>query len=206
MNREIPRTGEIFRHFKNKMYQIVTIATHSETGEKLVIYQALYGDYSCCARPLDMFMSEVDKVKYPGVTAKYRFERVDLSELEPIHIEVKATKEARVDSVDVKKDYNKVEIEEVLENSDGKATSDLDEYNETEQVNPDLLRFLDANTYEEKRNLLISMKDRMTNDLIDNIAASLDIAVNDGDIENRFLSLYNCVATMEKYEVIDRLR
>jgi hypothetical protein len=50
------------------------------------------------------------------------------------------------------------------------------------------------------------MKDRMTNDLIDNIAASLDIAVNDGDIEERFLSLYNCVTTMEKYEVIDRLR
>ena len=203
MKREIPRTGEVFRHFKNKMYQIVTIATHSETGEKLVIYQALYGDYSCCARPLDMFMSEVDKEKYPEVTAKYRFERVDLSELEPIHIEPKVVD---IESVDVKAEYNKTECEEVIENYDVKDTSDLEEYDETEQVNPDLLRFLDANTYEEKRNLLISMKDRMTNDLIDNIAASLDIAVNDGDIEERFLSLYNCVTTMEKYEVIDRLR
>ena len=77
MDRELPHQDEIWRHFKNKLYKIIAIAQHTETDEQLVVYQAMYGDEGIYARPLDMFMSKVDRDKYPEVVQKYRFVRVE---------------------------------------------------------------------------------------------------------------------------------
>ena len=66
----------IYRHFKGNMYYVICIATHTETGEKLVVYQALYGSHEYFVRPYEMFASKVDREKYPNAQQTYRFERM----------------------------------------------------------------------------------------------------------------------------------
>lgn len=179
-----PQPGELYMHFKKKMYQILTIAKHSETGEELVIYQALYGDYLVYARPLAMFISEVDHVKYPEVVQRYRFEKVDRSSLEPSGIEPKQEMQSEEQSEPQK---------ELLENmNEGQE--------EQEAADPKLLCFLDADTYKEKYEVLVEMEKEMTDRLINDFAVILDVVIPEGELSYRYEQLKQSIATMAKYE------
>ena len=68
-----PKKGEIYRHFKGNLYEVLAVAMHTETEEMMVVYQEVDGE-KIYARPLDMFVSNVDKEKYPDALQTYRFE------------------------------------------------------------------------------------------------------------------------------------
>lgn len=210
-NRRVLRPGQIYRHFKGNLYQIITVAVHSETGEELVIYQKLYEDFRVHARPLVMFLSEVDHRKYPRVRQRYRFELLYEPEFQVKHGFVSEKETESMDRKNIvqtnnsgvstrnpsavsEKEQKTAEYNEIRE-----AEADTDE-NEQQGANPYLLQFLDADTFEEKKNVLVSIKNRMTDRLIDDIAAALDVTVDEGELETRYNSLMNCVETRRKFE------
>lgn len=197
MTERMPKSGEIYRHFKNKLYQIVTVATHSETGEPLVIYQALYGDFAVYARPLSMFTSEVDHVKYPQVQQKYRFEKVEMQQdKEPVHPVQQKPETAAV---------SKMAEPETQPVSRPQEQSTEAESATEEGINPKLMAFLDADDFEEKYNILVSMRDTITDRLINDMAVVLDVVIPEGDLDDRYEALKNCVRTRQRYETM-RLR
>ena len=190
---KIPKAGEFYRHFKNKLYQVIAVAKHSETGEDLVIYQALYGDFGIYARPLAMFMSEVDKEKYPDAAQNNRFERVvPPFGAEPVHLPVQA----------------KIpEAEQQTENEPKTETEPQTEtQTETETVSDRLMAFFDAETLEQKYNVLVSMRDIITDQMIDSMAVVLDVVIPEGELFRRYDALKQSIRTRQKYEYANRLR
>ena len=223
------RTGKIYRHFKGSLYQIVAVATHSETNEKYVVYQALYGDMQVWVRPYDMFVGEVDHVKYPDVHQKYRFELVNTilnaagsgAVWDKAHYNDRADNEA-IDSsladsksgsdnrvADVGKDgMNTMQYADTIRQTDKEEELSDDADNremESERgIDSRLLEFLDAPTYQEKINYLNLIRNNIDDELINNIAAAMDITVNEGPLDARFFSLRSCLLTKAKYECARR--
>lgn len=176
-DREV-RQGEFYKHFKNKLYQIIAIAVHSETREKMVVYQALYGDFSVYVRPYQMFVSEVDHAKYPEVKQMYRFEKYDMK------------------TGELKQSYIKSEQPISTEITAQESTFNLEEG----EVSPLLLDFLECNTFEEKLDKLVRMKDKVDDRLLNDIAMSLDITVDSKSLKDKYEEIKSCLMTFVHFE------
>ena len=188
----IPQANQIYKHSKGNLYKIVTVATHTETEEELVIYQALYGDFKIYARPLSMFMEEVDRVKYPNVTQKMRFELVEQMVAAPVAapIGVDVTEE-KVAAPDTSVEETTVENVKVIENVETEEEITLD---------PLLEAYLDTDSYRERINILHGLQHRITEHMLNTMAIVIDFELPEGDIQTKYNALHDCLLTKEKYE------
>ena len=208
----LPKVHEIYKHFKGNLYQITAIAEHTETGELLVIYQAMYGEFKTYARPLSMFISRVDREKYPEVTQEFRFE-LQGPEAErqraALGVPSGAAADRKVAFVQEKTaaDLKETFVQEKAV-ADRKAASAKEKEKAADQgtaegefqLDPGVLEFLDADSYEEKLNILAGLHHRITDHMLTTMAISCDIEVGEGDIEERYSQLRNCLLTLQKYE------
>lgn len=208
MDRPRPVPQELYRHFKDKLYQIITIAVHSETREEMVVYQALYGDYKVYVRPLDMFMSEVDHVKYPDVSQKYRFEKVEpgvISTDKPIEVATnKAETENKTEDNETTDKSHIVSEREKFRKEPYRRSEIMDKSvdEEAQELNLDplVIEFMDADLAADKNDILSKLRPTITNEMIDIMALSLGVVVNEGDVYDRYNDLRTCLNTMEKFE------
>lgn len=173
----LPKPQEIYRHFKGNLYQVMAVAEHTETGEQLVVYQALYGDFKIYARPLAMFAGKLDKARYPDARQEFRFA-------------LQGPGAAGNPGVP---------------GSEGHEPERDEPEGEGLALDPLVLEFLDADSYEQKLNILAGLHYRVTDDMITTMAVACDIEIADGELEERYAALRNCLLTLERYEC-NRLR
>jgi hypothetical protein len=215
--RSDPKPQEFYRHFKGNIYQIRCLARHTETRERMVVYQAMYGTFEIYVRPLAMFMEEVDRAKYPDVKQKYRFELLQDTDMEG------SPEQEETHMVPGDREMTGGEVEKPENTADsagnGAATQTVSatggeaavnggeaaESDEQPSLDPLVVEFLDADSYEQRLNILVALHSRITNEMINTLAVAVDLEIKDGDVEMRYEELKNCLLTFEKYEC-NRLR
>ena len=213
-----PKPQEMYRHFKGNIYQIRCLARHSETGEQMVVYQAMYDTFQIYVRPLSMFMDEVDRTKYPDAKQTYRFELLqdleDETESGPVQGTAVPTASARQETPAAAPAQQPAAStaqarQATASTAPARQAAPAAPIRQTaeEQVNidPQVMEFLDADTYEQRLTVLASLRHRITDDMINTMAAAIDLEIKDGDVAERYEEFKNCLLTFKKYEC-SRLR
>ena len=180
MEYRIPKKGEIYRHFKGNLYEIVLIARDSETLEEKVVYKEVEGD-SAYVRALPMFVSLVDKEKYPNVTQEFRFELVQEAVIsETVQGKVALQKEP----------YRADLLEETEDAAEKVQIADRDM----------IMEYLEQDTVDSKIDYLIRVKDRITEPFISVVAQSLEFVENEGELSERYEEILRYLRTVARYE------
>ena len=255
-----PRAQEIYRHFKGGLYQVLTVAEHTETGEQLVIYQAMYGEFKIYARPLEMFAGPVDRVRYPEAEQEFRFQRQspegarrqsggyqdgpprEVLSQEPgngggyisntAHRGDEAGKDQAAEPRGTESELQTAEsrgTESELQTAESRGTESELQAAESHGAEPELqaiephgaepelqtaesrqeepgldpmvLEFLDARTYEQRLNVLAALHHRITNEMITTMSLCCDIEVEGDDVEQRYEELKQCLMMKERFEI-----
>ena len=157
----------------------------------MVIYQALYGDFEIWARPLREFTGRVDERKHPEAAGRQRFtllpQIMGQDGLNP-----PAASDLPEDAA------GRALSAAGAEEASGPAAPPSGE--EEPALDPMLMAFLDADSYEEKLAIFTDMRGRVTDDMLTTMAVALDIDLKEGELMERYEELKNCIVMLEKYE------
>lgn len=221
MNR-IPKPGEFYRDIENKLYQIMTTAEHTETGETLVIYQALYGTYPVFAMPLLQFNRRADQEKPSRIEQEYQFEPVKFLSRKPssakepqeeefLDEEGESFEELSFEEVTLEESSFETALFETPspETASHKAASPEANFAELPTKDPQrseseaiawLERFLDADRYEKQLEVLAQMRGKVGKRELDSICLVLGIPVSAGDEESQISNIKKHLETRMRYD------
>ena len=197
--------GDFYRHFKGKIYQIRELAKHSETGEDMVVYQGMYPPFQVWVRPLSMFLDRVDQHKYPDCRQQYRFESVVFQNTSQQDVIQESVVDNTTDSVSrqemdsAAEPVSDRELREILINDQGEKLL-TGRMTDEEIARRGFLALLDADTYREKRQILVGLREYLNELYLNNLAAALDIVLEEGSSQEHYDTLLHCLETYEKYE------
>ncbi|MBR5338280.1 MAG: DUF1653 domain-containing protein [Lachnospiraceae bacterium] len=193
------KVGEVYRHFKGNTYEVLALAVNADNRERVVVYRSLAND-KVFVRSFRGFTGEINKDKYPEATQTYRFELVEDLETEGTETEDLESEEvaaAPKAEAEVKTEPKKAPPVGEVTSYEYKAAAEGD-------VEPMLMEFLETRSFEEKLQILRRMEPIMTDKLLDDMAASLDVVIHDGDISDRIRELKTCLTTFDKFDCSDR--
>ena len=245
MNR-IPKTGDLYTDGAGRIYQVIVNAVYAETGEPLVVYQEMSGNFQISARPLQQFTGENGQERLFEKTQKKQ-EQPDAEKIssqtdtaaapgkkepagQPVFEQNQNLQQRQISAVkkepaprtqspaESKRAFRQITAETAKEGASyyEKRRRQMEEREQrremfrktqrhesaTEELraNPCLMKFLEADTYEEKYHVLNEIQNDMTDRLIDDIAVVLDVVIPEGAMNDRFHQLRNIILTRQKYE------
>lgn len=207
MERKRPVPGMFYRHFKGNIYQIRELAKDSETEEDMVIYQGMYPPFQVWVRPLSMFLDRVDQDKYPECRQQYRFESVVFQNTSQRDVMQESGVDNKTDSVSrqememdsAAEPVSDRELRKILMNDQGEKLL-TGRMADEEIARRGFLALLDAETYREKRQILVGLREYLNELYLNNLAAALDIVLEEGSSQEHYDTLLHCLETYEKYE------
>uniref|UniRef100_N1ZYG0 DUF1653 domain-containing protein n=1 Tax=Eubacterium plexicaudatum ASF492 TaxID=1235802 RepID=N1ZYG0_9FIRM len=223
----IPKTGERYKDDANKLYQIIAVAVHAETAEQIVVYQEMFGDFGIYALDVRQITEKYGWQRVFTTTDRSEPMQVERKcasvagsgqgnslaantkpELRPRTQSPAESRRAMRQSVSEASGegtyYYEKRRRQMEEREQRRELFRKSERHEsaTEELraNPCLIKFLEADTYEEKFHVLNEIQNDITDRLIDDIAVVLDVVIPEGALADRFHQLRNIILTRQKYE------